>query len=114
MILILKVKEAIMIDKFCPISLSNFCYKIITKILADQLSLITMKVISCNQFGYIRNRNISHCIAIASKGINMLDKCRFGGNMALKFDIQKAFDMMDWNFIIDVLEAFDFSLQFWD
>ena len=34
--------------------------------------------------------------------------------MAMKVDIFKAFDTIDWNFLLDVLEAFGFSLHFRD
>ena len=44
----------------------------------------------------------------------MLHKPYFGGNMAMKIDIRKAFGTLDWNFILDVLEAFGFSFQFCD
>lgn len=44
----------------------------------------------------------------------MLQKSCFGGNLSMKIDIRKAFDTLDWNFILDVLEAFGFSFQFRD
>ena len=50
----------------------------------------------------------------ASEGVNLLNKTYFGGNMALKIDIRKAFNTVDWNFILDVLKAFGFSLPFRD
>ncbi|CAL9010028.1 unnamed protein product [Prunus brigantina] len=46
------------------------------------------------------------------KSMNLLDrKCR-GGNVAIKFDIQKAFDTLDWGFILRVLTAFGFGEVF--
>lgn len=44
----------------------------------------------------------------------MLDKKAFGGIMALIVDIQKAFDTIDWSFLLDVLDGFVLSLQFRD
>lgn len=35
-----------------------------------------------------------------------------GGNLAIKFDIRKAFDTLDWNFLLKVLQAFGFHQQF--
>ncbi|XP_050222822.1 uncharacterized protein LOC126672915 [Mercurialis annua] len=114
MVLIPKFKGAVSIDQFRPIVLSNFCFKVITKILADRLASIAEKIISKHQFGFIKNRSISHCIATASEGVNVLNKRCFGGNMALQIDIKKAFDTMEWSFILEVLDAFGFSLQFRD
>ncbi|XP_019431828.1 PREDICTED: uncharacterized protein LOC109338930 [Lupinus angustifolius] len=44
--------------------------------------------------------------------INLLDHKTFGGNLALKLDIKKAFDTMDWRFLLDTLKAFGFSNSF--
>ncbi|XP_050222727.1 uncharacterized protein LOC126672819 [Mercurialis annua] len=114
MVLIPKIKEAIMIEQFRPIVLSNFCFKVITKIVANRLANIAERILSENQFGFVKNRSISHCIAAASEGINVLNKSCFGGNMAMKIDIKKAFDTMEWGFILEVLDAFGFSLHFRD
>ena len=46
MVLILKVNEAISVYQYHPIALSNFCYKIIAKILADRLLLVVGLIIS--------------------------------------------------------------------
>lgn len=42
----------------------------------------------------------------------MLDNKAFGGNITLKFDIKKAFDTLDWGFLLKVLKAFGFHNQF--
>ena len=64
--------------------------------------------------GFLKNHNISDCIAGASEGVNMLNKSYFGGNMSMKIDIKKAFDTLEWSFLLDVLEAFGFSFHFRD
>ena len=97
---------------FRPIALTNFQFKIITKILADRLCLITMRIISIEQRDFIRDRNISECVILASEAINVIDKRQFGGNVALKVDIKKAFDTLDWNFLIAVLRQFGFPSVF--
>ena len=63
MILIPKVKEALSIEQFRPIVLSNFSMKIITEIIADHLTLVATRNLSTNQFGFLQNRSISDCIA---------------------------------------------------
>lgn len=49
---------------------------------------------------------------MTSEAINLLDKRSFGGNVALKIDIRKVFDSLDWNFLIKVLLAFGFDSKF--
>jgi len=80
---------------YLPIALANFQFKIITKILVDRLPIITMRIISIEQRGFIRDRKISECVILASEAINILDKRQYSGNIALKVDIAKAFDTLD-------------------
>lgn len=48
----------------------------------------------------------------ASKALNLLDYKAFGGNRALKFDIRKAFDTLDWVLLLNVINAFGFNSKF--
>ena len=96
--LIPKVPGAASMGDFRPIDLANFQLKVITKILADRLALICMRIISPQQRGFVRDRNISSCVIIASEVINLLPKKQFGGNVAIKVDFRKAFNTLDWNF----------------
>jgi hypothetical protein len=88
---------------FCLIALENFHFKIVIKILANRMPLITMCIISIEQLGFIRDYNISECVILAYEAIILIDKQQYGGNVALKVDIKKTFDILDWNFLIAVL-----------
>ncbi|KAF1884384.1 hypothetical protein Lal_00014352 [Lupinus albus] len=46
---------------------------------------------------------------LASEAINLLDHKTFGGNMAIKLDIKKTFDIIDWVFLLNTLNAFGFN-----
>jgi len=109
LILIPKTSNADSIDQYRPIALANFKFKVITKVMADRLAKILPNIISVEQRGFIRGRNIKDCIILASEAINVLDKKSFGGNLALKIDVSKAFDTLNWTFLIKVLKAFGFS-----
>jgi hypothetical protein len=111
-VLIPKIPGAQAMGDFRPIALANFQFKIITKILSDRLALIAMRIVSVEQRGFIRGRNIADCIILASEAVNLLDKRQYGGNIALKVDIRKAFDTLDWHFLIAVLRQFGFSSVF--
>lgn len=112
MVLLPKKDRAVNIEEFRPIVKGNFFFKIISKLLAATLSVIVERIISANQFGFIRNRSIHQCIAFALGGVNLLSKKAFGGSVALKLDIQKAFDTINWHFLLWILESFRFSSQF--
>ncbi|XP_019455048.1 PREDICTED: uncharacterized protein LOC109356167 [Lupinus angustifolius] len=107
-----KNKGAGKIEEFRPLALANFQFKIITKVFADRLATIAPKIISNEQMSFIKDRNIQDCICLASEAINLMDHKTFGGNLAIKLDIKKDFDTMDWNFIIDTLKAFGFNHKF--
>ncbi|XP_019423006.1 PREDICTED: uncharacterized protein LOC109332480 [Lupinus angustifolius] len=111
-ILIPKVIGADRVEDFRPIALANFQFKIISKVLEDRLASIAPKLISNHQIGFIKDRKIQDCICIASEAINMLDHKTFGGNLAIKLDIKKAFDTLDREFLLNTLHAFGFGQKF--
>lgn len=91
-IMIPKTKEVDTIEMFITIALSNFKYKIASKILADQLSTLMSYIISKEQKGFINGRNIRDYTCLSSKAINALDNNCFHGNLAFKIDIAKYLD----------------------
>ncbi|XP_057803256.1 uncharacterized protein LOC131018559 [Salvia miltiorrhiza] len=84
------------------IVLSNFLFKIISKVLAKRLSIVAMSCVSANQFGFISGRSIHECINRSNGGINM----------ACKIDIKKAFDTLRWDFLLKVLRVAGYADQF--
>ncbi|GAU23976.1 hypothetical protein TSUD_327770 [Trifolium subterraneum] len=111
-VLIPKVQEADTIGQFRPIAMTNFKFKIISKILADRLALILPNIISKEQRGFIKGRQIKDCICLTSEAINMLHNKAYGGNLAIKIDIAKVFDTLDWQFLLKVLKTFGFCSTF--
>jgi hypothetical protein len=90
-----KTPEASSIDHYRPIAMANFKFKIISKVIADRLASILPNLISKEQHGFIHGRDIKDCLCIASEAANLLHNKSFGGNLALKIDITKAFDTLD-------------------
>jgi hypothetical protein len=64
LILIPKAPNADSIEQYRPIALANFKFKTITKVLADRLSQILPNLISKEQRGFIKGRNVKDCIAL--------------------------------------------------
>lgn len=100
MVLIAKSKEADKIEDYRPIALANLQFKVITKVLADRLATLAPRIISPQRRGFIRDRHIQECICITSEAVNLLDYNTFGRNLAIKLDIKKAFDTIDWNLLL--------------
>jgi hypothetical protein len=62
-VLIPKLQNPSTVNDYRPISLLNSSIKLITKILANRLQDVILKVVHQNQYGFIRNRNIQDCLA---------------------------------------------------
>jgi len=108
-VLIPKTNYADSVDQYRPIAIANFKFKIISKIIADRLATIMPAITSVQQRGFFRGRSIKDCICLTSKAINVLHRKSFGGNLALKVDIAKALDTLDWSFLSRVLKSFGFN-----
>ena len=94
-VLIPKVQSLESISSYKPISLCNLVYKIITKIIVGRLIPYLDKLISPCQAAFVPGR----------RGV---DKTKGkGGYMALKIDLEKAYDKLEWSFIKDMLIRFN-------
>ncbi|XP_050376328.1 uncharacterized protein LOC126793750 [Argentina anserina] len=87
-IFFMKFPRADTVTQLRPIAMANFIFKLITKILADRLGSIATWIISPNQSAFLSGRTIADLI-------NLLDRNCKGGNIAIKFDVQKTFDTLD-------------------
>jgi hypothetical protein len=111
-VLIPKVHNADRVDQFRPVAMANFKFKIITKIIADRLAQVLPSIISKEQRGFVNGRQMKDCVCLTSEAINLLHNKSYGGNLALKIDISKAFDTLHWDFLLKVLKSFGFNEVF--
>uniref|UniRef100_A0A803Q4P7 Reverse transcriptase domain-containing protein n=1 Tax=Cannabis sativa TaxID=3483 RepID=A0A803Q4P7_CANSA len=104
--LIPKTTNACRFDHFQPISLCNFCYKIISRILTDRLKGIIDKLVSPTQSAFIPGRWIAECSILAQEVLHSFkNKKGKQGVMAIKTDMSKAYDRLEWSFLLRVLQA---------
>ncbi|XP_058754810.1 uncharacterized protein LOC131627972 [Vicia villosa] len=86
---------------FHPISLYNVVDKLIAKLLANQLKLVFDKCVSEEQSAFVEGKSILENAMVATEIIHAL-KRKTSGNiakLALKIDISKAYDRVDWGFL---------------
>lgn len=94
---------------FRSISLSNVSYKIISKLLSSRLKTVMDKFISPYQAAFLSSRQITDNIFIAHELVDTMRKNKTKSDlMAMKLDISKAFDRVEWKFIIDILKKLGF------
>ena len=86
-------------------------YKIISKILVNRLKPFIDQLITPYQNAFIKGRSIIDNILIACEIFDLLRKKKGWKNCfgALKIDISKACDRVDWKFLKAVLLAMNFS-----
>ncbi|KAL9232399.1 hypothetical protein vseg_007514 [Gypsophila vaccaria] len=108
--LIAKVENPEGVDNFRPISLCNVAMKIITKCLSNRLRDVMGKLVSDFQNAFVKGRNIGDNIMIAQEILQSINKHKRGkeARMALKFDMIKAYDRINWNFLKATLISMGF------
>ncbi|GAU17164.1 hypothetical protein TSUD_177940 [Trifolium subterraneum] len=94
-----------------PISLCNVLYKMISKVLANRLKCCLDKCVSQEQSAFIEGRSILDNALIATEVIHALKRKTQGkrGELALKIDISKAYDKVDWGFLRGVMTKMGFT-----
>ncbi|CAH9096848.1 unnamed protein product [Cuscuta epithymum] len=95
-----------------PICLSNFVNKVCTKVLANRLAILLPKLISDEQAGFLKGKDIADQILIGQEMIHAIDKKVRGSNLVIKLDMAKAFDRLSWNFLSKILQKFGFAMHF--
>jgi hypothetical protein len=96
-----------------PISLCNVLYKMVSKLLANRLKGCLERCVSEEQSAFIEGRSILDNALIAIEVIHALKRKTRGrkGELALKIDISKACDKVDWGFMRGMLERLGFASQ---
>ena len=98
--LIPKVKNPKLVFAFLPISLCNVLYKILLKVLASRLKKVLPQLITEHQSAFTKSRLISDNILVAFESLHSMQKHRSGKEdfMAVKLDISKSYDRVEWPF----------------
>jgi hypothetical protein len=93
-----------------PISLCNVLYKIVAKVLANRLKPMLDKCISENQSAFVPGRSILDNAMAAIEIIHYMKAKTRGkkGEVALKLDISKAYDRIDWEYLKDMMAKMGF------
>lgn len=101
------MEEANTLENFRPITLCNVIYKIISKVIANKLKPILPGIISEEQSGYVKGRQILDNILLAQEMVHTLQSRKVEG-MLMQLDLSKAYDKVSWNYLESILDAFGF------
>lgn len=111
--LIPKVSGPRKVADYRPIALCNTHYKIIAKLLTRRLQPLLPNLISDHQSAFVKGRSISDNVLITHEILHYLQHsgAKVRCSMAIKTDMSKAYDRIEWEFLQNVLIRFGFHEQ---
>lgn len=94
------------LNDYRPISCCNVVYKCIAKVIAGRLKASLAEVVGPSQTAFLPGRQIVDAVLLTQELLHNYHKKGSGPpRCALKVDLRKAFDTVDWNFILEGLAA---------
>ncbi|KAL9682570.1 hypothetical protein QQ045_014371 [Rhodiola kirilowii] len=110
--LIPKVKNASLPSDFRPISCCNVLYKIVSTLLANRLKPVLHYLVDQSQAAFVKGRNIANNISLVQELLCKYNRKNLSKRCMLKIDITKAYDMVDWSFLKNIMGLFGFPSIF--
>ncbi|OMO88682.1 reverse transcriptase [Corchorus capsularis] len=112
-VLIPKVNSPVEVTQYRPISLCNYAYKVISRVLVNRLKEWLPNLITENQNAFVAERQIHDNILIAQEVFHYikLKNKEKKSVLALKLYMNKAYDRVEWDFLEAVMKKLGFCNQ---
>jgi hypothetical protein len=107
-VLLPKKQHPQQISDYRPISLTHSFAKIVTKILANRLGPELEHIISKNQTAFVKKRHIHDSFVYVQNVIKLLHTKKVPA-IFIKLDISKAFDSVNWPYILSIMSHLGFG-----
>jgi hypothetical protein len=112
LVLIPKVKQPQELSQYRPIALCNVLYKIASKVLALRPRPVLDEIISEEQSAFVSGRLITDNVITTYESIHYLKRKKGKiGACAIKLDMAKAYDIVEWVHLRAVMFKMGFSNQ---
>ncbi|KAA3481008.1 reverse transcriptase [Gossypium australe] len=87
------------LTQFRPISLCSILYKLVMKIIANRFKSIFPNIINQEKIGFIARKSIIDNVIIAQEVLHSMRIKKNVQWMAVKIDLEKAYNRMCWDFV---------------
>ena len=105
--LIPKNTDPLKLKNWRPLSLSNQDYKILSKLVADRMKIALPKIMNFDQSGFLKGRYIGQNITTIIDLMHFTTEENISA-LIIAVDFEKAFDTLEWTFMYQCLEKFNF------
>ena len=107
--LILKIQGPETFGNYRPISFCNTVYKIFTKLIVNRIRPLLDMIISRSQTTFVPGRRGTDNAIIVQELVHTISKAKGKeGYLAIKIDLEKAYDKLEWGSIRDRLISANF------
>ena len=98
-------------EDFRPISLCNYCYKIIGKVISTRIRNVLGCYIFCEQFGFLPSRQIHDVVGVIQEGLHTIHGKHLK-SVVLKIDLSKDYDRVSWTYLRVLFSKMGFFLVY--
>ncbi|XP_021745336.1 uncharacterized protein LOC110711266 [Chenopodium quinoa] len=109
LVMLPKVDTPELASQFRPISLCNTIYKCIAKCKVNKMKTLLPSLITKYQHAFVPERYMEDNVLLSHELLHMINTNKGRADKAaIKIDMSKAYDRLNWTFILKVLHAYGF------
>lgn len=110
--LVPKKNDYMELRDYRPIACCNVIYKVVSKILANRLKKLLPRIISETQSTFFHGRLLMENVLLATELVKGYHKDEVSPRCVMKIDISKAFDSVQWGFVLKSLRVLGFPEKY--
>lgn len=110
--LIPKKLDSMEMKDYRPIACCNVLYKVVSKMMANRLKVLLPRIIVETQSAFVQGRLLMENVLLAIELVKGYHKENVSPRCAMKIDISKGFDLVQWDFLLKCLKFLGFPVKF--